>query len=103
MSLILSHLDIVYGAGGGAPAAADTSIDSAVATAALRVYSRFDVNRDGAVTLMDVDAVRANLGKLVAGGAWESELAGRCDLDGDGEIAVADLTQAMAKYEETVP
>jgi hypothetical protein len=103
VSLILSHLDIAYTESGGEAAIADTGIDASVATTALRVYSRFDINRDGAVTLVDVDIVRASLGKRRADdGTWESERAARCDFDGNGVIEIADLTCAIAKYEATV-
>jgi hypothetical protein len=104
VSLILSHLDIVYEGGDGEAAIANTAIGASVAVTALRVYSRFDINRDGAVTLVDVDIVRSNLGKRRAGdGTWESERVGRCDLSGDGEIGIADLSLAIAKYEADVP
>jgi hypothetical protein len=104
VSLILSHLDIARGAGGGEPELADAGIDASVAVTALRIYSRFDINRDGAVTLVDVDIARAGLGaRRAPDGSWESERLGRCDLDGNSIVEIADLTLAMAKYESTVP
>jgi Ca2+-binding EF-hand superfamily protein len=66
------------------------------------VFSRFDVDRSGAVTLADVDIVRGLLGSSAIGGEWESELLARCDLDSSGTIEIADLTLVLAKYESTV-
>jgi hypothetical protein len=104
VSLILSHLDIAYSDGGGKEMLADADIAVSVAVTALKAYSRFDVNRDGAVTLVDVDIVRASLGaQRGQDGAWATERAGRCDFDGNGVIEIADLTCAIAKYELAVP
>ncbi|MDR1059803.1 MAG: dockerin type I domain-containing protein, partial [Clostridiales bacterium] len=77
-------------------------IDPAAASQAVRVYSRFDVDRSGAVTLADVEIVRDLLGSGKIGGEWATELLGRCDLDGSGVIDIADLTLVLAKYESTV-
>jgi hypothetical protein len=103
ISLILSHLDIVYAESGGEDALADADIAASVATTALKVYSRFDVNRDGAVTLVDVDIVRVSLGiRKRQDGSWTPERAGRCDFDGSGVIDIADLTLAIARYEHGI-
>jgi Ca2+-binding EF-hand superfamily protein len=68
----------------------------------VRVFSRFDVNRDGAVTLVDVDIVRNLLGSAADGGEWATAAMRRCDLDGSGIIDIADLSLAIAKYESAV-
>ncbi|MDR1059903.1 MAG: FMN-binding protein, partial [Clostridiales bacterium] len=102
VSLLLTHLDIVYHDAGGEEILAATSIAPSVASQAVRVFSRFDVNRDGAVTLVDVDTVRRLLGNAADGGEWATDTMRRCDLDGSGVIDIADLTAAIAKYESTV-
>jgi hypothetical protein len=102
VSLLLTHLDIVYYDAGGEGSLAAASINPSVASQAVRVFSRFDVNRDGAVTLVDVDFVRRLLGSSADGGEWADAVAGRCDLDGNGIIEIADLTLAIAKYESIV-
>lgn len=78
---------------------ADTAISSPYARTLVRVASRFDVNRDGAVTLADADAVRYYLGAAKTGDAWESDILARCDLAANGVIEIDDLTQVLAKYE----
>jgi hypothetical protein len=107
VSLILSHLDIVYYdaayEGGAEGIDATTGIAASVASVALTIKSRFDVNGDGLLNLADVNAVRQYLGYAAVGGVWASEAAGRCDLDGSGAIDMEDLTQIIAKYEGLVP
>jgi hypothetical protein len=108
VSLIASHIDAVCVSGDGAESLADVTIDPAVAAASVSFYSRFDMNRDGAVNLLDVDIVRRNLGKSAEpDGEWASELLARCDLGGeagvpDGEIDIFDITLMIAKYEASV-
>jgi hypothetical protein len=102
VSLLLTHLDIVHHDADGEGILAATSIAPSVASLAVRVFSRFDVNRDGAVTLVDVDIVRNLLGSAADGGEWATAAMGRCDLDGSGVIDIADLSLAIAKYESTV-
>ncbi|MDR1061260.1 MAG: hypothetical protein LBL83_08665 [Clostridiales bacterium] len=108
VSLIASHVDAVCVSGDGAESLADVTIDPSVAAASVSFYSRFDMNRDGAVDLLDVDIVRRNLGKVAEpNGEWASELLARCDLGGeagvpDGTIDIIDITLMIAKYEAGV-
>jgi hypothetical protein len=102
VSLLLSHLDISYW-DGGEPFGADASISPAVASVALRVASKYDINLDGLVTLVDVDYVRHYLGMGASSPEWASPLVARCDINRDGEVDIADLTLAIAKYESLVP
>jgi hypothetical protein len=102
LSLVLNYLDVVYHEDAD-EAFATSSIAPSVATVAIRVSSRFDVNRDGAVTLLDVDAVRRLLGSVANSGEWATDIMGRCDLDGNGAIDIADLTAVIATYEASIP
>ncbi|MDR1061105.1 MAG: family 16 glycosylhydrolase [Clostridiales bacterium] len=100
-SLLLNKLEATYW-DDGEPIDAEAAIERAVATSAVRAVSRYDVNRDGAVTLADVDAVRFSLGKRAADDDWGAwPITALCDFDGSGEIDIADLTRAIAKYEST--
>jgi hypothetical protein len=109
LPLALTHLSIDYyddaWKGGLEGIDADAAISASYARAIMRAFSRFDVNRDGSVTLADVDTVRFYLGAAKSGGAWASEIIARCDLAKDAEdrIDINDLTQAMAKYESPRP
>ncbi|MDR1060399.1 MAG: DNRLRE domain-containing protein, partial [Clostridiales bacterium] len=78
---------------------ANAKISAPYASALARVFSRFDVNLDGKVTLADVETVRFYLGQQKTDGAWASEIIARCDLDPDDRIEIADLTLALSKYE----
>ncbi|MDR1061180.1 MAG: hypothetical protein LBL83_08240 [Clostridiales bacterium] len=114
VSLLLGKLDIVfYDSGfenGETGIQAIERIAPPAASALVLIRSRFDVNLDGEVTLLDVNMVRQNMGAAADGqGSWPSEAAMRCDLGGDdvsepgsdlpdGRIDARDLTLAMAKY-----
>jgi hypothetical protein len=106
VSLVMSHLDIVYYdsgyEGGNEGIDADAAIAAAVATSVVAVRHTYDINIDGRINLVDVNTVRQYLGVLPLDGVWAPEIAGRCDLDGDGDIDLADLTQIIAWYELTV-
>jgi Mg-chelatase subunit ChlD len=78
---------------------ADAWIQTAVATQAITVKSKYDVNGDDKITLADVNQVRQYLG--AASPSWAAAAA-VCDLDGDGAVGLADLTLMMAKYEAVV-
>jgi hypothetical protein len=114
VSLLLGKLDIVfYDSGfenGETGIQAIERISPPAASALVLIRSRFDVNLDGEITLLDVNLVRQNLGAAADGqGNWPSEAAMRCDLGGDdvsepgkdlpdGRIDTRDLTLVIAKY-----
>jgi hypothetical protein len=107
-SLLVTRLNIVYYdseyENGTEGIIADVALNPSVATDPIRFASRFDVNRDGAVNLLDVNKVREYLGKYATNGVWTPEAAGLCDLGGpddepDGKIDTFDLTLVIAKYE----
>jgi hypothetical protein len=103
---LLSHFDAVYYdaayKGGDAGIDADARIGQAAASQALLAVSRYDVNRDGLVTLADVNQVRQYLG-AAQGDPW-AEAAAQCDVAAPaGVIDLADLTAVMAAYEAQVP
>ncbi|MDR1439202.1 MAG: FIVAR domain-containing protein, partial [Clostridiales bacterium] len=111
-SLLMTHLDIVYYdpayKDGLEGINASAGVSPAVASEAIIFASRYDVNADGRVDLLDVNKVRENLGKTAVDGVWTPEDIGRCDLGGDdgaqpdGAISLVDLTLMIAKYEATV-
>ncbi|MDR1061943.1 MAG: glycoside hydrolase family 3 C-terminal domain-containing protein [Clostridiales bacterium] len=103
MSLLLSWLDAAYYddgyEGGNEGLQAKETLSPTMASTLLDIWSRFDVNRDGKVSILDLNAVRQYLGQTkdpVTG--WASPLIERCDLKPDGEIDIDDLTLVMAKY-----
>ncbi|MDR1060373.1 MAG: metallophosphoesterase [Clostridiales bacterium] len=98
LSLVLNYMDVLYYEG-ASEAFATSAIAPAVATTAIRVASRVDINRDGAVTLVDVDAVRRRLGMTRPAEGWASAADARSDLKPDGIIDIEDLTLAIRKYE----
>jgi uncharacterized repeat protein (TIGR02543 family) len=112
---LLSHFDAAYAEPGADGALvskdADAAIAASVATVAVTFHSRFDVNRDGKVTLADVNQVRQYLGASEAAG-WPSDAAKASDIgsDGagpfaggpDGAVTLEDLMLVMAAYEATV-
>ena len=100
VSLGLSHIDIVYYDGSSIDA--DVYIDPSVAAAYLYYYSLYDINRDGLVTLADVDIVRRNLNKDIA--TSTDPLVIRSKLDGDGTvITMNDLLLVITAYEANLP
>jgi len=101
-TMILSWLDITYYEGDfadGNPLLANSRITRSIATTLVEVFSRFDVDRDGEVTLRDVEIVRRHLFLAKDSPDW-SELAARCDFNGDGVIDYEDLALIMRKYED---
>jgi hypothetical protein len=102
-SLLVTRLDVVYYDGdfqnGEEGIVANVSLSPSVATEAIRFASRFDVNRDGALDLRDVNRVREYLGSAKVDGVWASVEAEQCDLVPDGVIDLEDLTEAIARYE----
>jgi beta-glucosidase-like glycosyl hydrolase len=101
-ALVISHLDITYDIEPGVGAVANATIQPAAAASVAQLFSWYDVDRDGGVTLADVDAVRRRLGAEQGGGAWGDPADARCDLDESGGIDIADLTLVIAKYESLV-
>jgi hypothetical protein len=99
-SLMLNHADVVYldGAYGLSDADVDFCFGN-VATVEFNVFSIYDVNRDGDVTLADVAIVRSNIGKDPGSGGLTLL---RCDVNGDGRIDIADLAAVMAAYEASL-
>jgi hypothetical protein len=103
VSLMLSWLDIAYYddsyENGEVGIQAKEVVSPSMAHTILDIWSRFDVNRDGKVSILDLNAVRQYLGQTkdpVTG--WASPLIERCDLKPDGSIDIEDLTQVMGKY-----
>jgi hypothetical protein len=81
---------------------ADVTIHPAAAATLASYWTKYDVNRDGKVTLADVNAVRQYLGSAASGGAWSPAAAGWADITQDGAVDFADLTLVIAKYESVV-
>jgi hypothetical protein len=102
-SVGLGHIDITYN-GNGAPVDADVDIVVSVAAAWINYFSRYDINRDGKVTLADVDLVRRNMGKTSASPDWGNPLVHRCDvaIPKNNVIDMADLLTIIAAYEATL-
>jgi hypothetical protein len=102
-SLMLKHIDISYNdsAYPAHPIDADVSIEKSVAAAWINYYSVYDVNRDGKVTLADVDLVRRNMGKDPTDPA-ASVLVKRSDVNRDGKIDLLDLAAIIGAYEGTL-
>ncbi|MDR1061416.1 MAG: hypothetical protein LBL83_09475, partial [Clostridiales bacterium] len=118
MSLLLSWLDAAYYdddyEGGNEGLQAAETLSPSLASTILDIWSRFDVNRDGKISILDLNAVRQHMGQTkdpITG--WASPLLERCDLGGDqatepgkdlpdGVIDTADLTLIMAKYNSLI-
>jgi hypothetical protein len=102
-SVGLNHIDITYGAN-SPPADANVRIYPTVGVAWINYFSKYDVNRDGKITLADVDLVRRNMGKSESASPdWSSPLVHRCDLNGDKKIDFLDLAIIIGAYEENLP
>jgi hypothetical protein len=98
----LGHLDITYF--DGTVIDADVKIINSVAGAWVNYYSKYDINRDGKVTLADVDIVRRNLGKNTASPDWNTTLVQRCNLVAPfTSIGLLDLQEIIAAYEDNLP
>ncbi|MDR1059804.1 MAG: hypothetical protein LBL83_00980 [Clostridiales bacterium] len=98
VELLLDFLEISYW-DDGKPRLADAAISPSSALASVSLFSRFDIDMNGAVELPDVDYVRYYLGSEVSDGDREAmAVVARCDLDPDGIIGIADLTLVLAKY-----
>jgi hypothetical protein len=114
VSLLLNRMDaILYDSSyenGEKAFQAVEHISVAVASEMVFITSRFDVNLDGEVTLLDVEMVRRNLGKKAnADGTWDDPILERCYVSGVDkpdapikEITIDDLTAVLAKYEWTL-
>ena len=101
----LNHIDIAYIEPGVGTFDADVNIEQSFDSTMVRAFSIYDINRDGRVTLADVDIVRRNIGKsLVTHPAeWAAdEQLRRCDLNGDYIIDYDDLLLIIVKYESTL-
>ena len=66
VSVGLDHIDISYEDASGKPVDSDVYINPSVAAAYIYYFSKYDINRDGKVTLADVDLVRRSIGKTAA-------------------------------------
>jgi hypothetical protein len=112
VTALLTHFDAVYYdaayEGGAVGIDAKTAIFQGEAAQAISIVDKFDVNRDGKVTLADVNQVRQYLGESAAAG-WSNDAARLSDIGGvggagpDGVVDLADLTLIIAAYEATVP
>jgi hypothetical protein len=106
VSVGLNHIDISYEGDGGDPVDAEVTINPSSAAAYIYYYSKYDVNRDGKVTLADVDLVRRFLGKDDTMPEWHANiLIRRSDVaePANGVIDLADLAAIIAAYEATLP
>jgi hypothetical protein len=104
-TVMLSQIDIAYDDPVNGISDAELDIVESVASTWVRMYSLYDVNRDGRITLADVDLVRRNMGKglLTHPAEWAAnEPLRRCDLNGDDKVDINDLLIIMVKYEETL-
>jgi hypothetical protein len=99
----LYHIDISYFEGAnGDPIDADVAISPISAGAFIRYYSKYDINRDSAITLADVDLVRRHISPdPIPPGA--TEIHKRCDLNGDGFVKLDDLALMITAYEKVLP
>jgi hypothetical protein len=109
LSAIVTHLEIIGEDALGYPTIGGEILGDSVATQVFFFTTRFDLNVDGSVTLLDVELVRRNLGaeKDTDDGLWKKSgvavadqvLAARADMNGDDTISTEDLTAALAAYE----
>jgi hypothetical protein len=97
-SLMLNHADVAYLDDVYGLADADVVFSNNVVSLTFKVYSIYDVNLDGEISLADVAIVRSNIGKDPAAGG----LVSRSDVNGDGKIDIADLAAVMAAYEASL-
>ena len=98
-TVALDHLDITYFEGGSS-IDADVTFFSIVAAAWVTYFSIYDVNRDGMITIVDIDTVNRNLGMGVGSPGWEDDVfARRCDVNRDGVVNYSDLIVVIAAYE----
>ena len=66
----------------------------------IKNYSIYDINRDGLVTLADVDIVSRNIGKTITSTSTDFEK--RSDVNNDGIVDFNDLMIVIAAYEATL-
>ena len=85
---------------GESPLQAIAKIDPASTSTVYALYSMFDLNDDGILTLLDVEIVRRNIGKSTDPDVNPDWLtARRSDLNSDGKVDIEDLLLILAKYE----
>ena len=100
-SVSLSHIDVSYN-DGAKLAVANVLFSSPVGTSWIYYFSAYDIDRNGAVALADVDAVRRNIGKDSSMPQWDDIAVRRCDLNGDRKIDFLDLVVMISKYEDAL-
>ena len=102
---LLGALEVTYYddgyEGGNKPLQAIATIDAPLAFNTFEASSNiFDIDRDGKLSLVDVEHVRRNIGKNTSSPEWETTpLIRRCDLNGDGKVDIEDLLIILTAYE----
>ena len=105
VSIMFNHIDVSYDET-GAPKDADVLISPPVAVTRVNYFSLYDINRDGKVTLADVDIVRRNMDKTKLNTpSWDDPanwLLRRSDVNRNDAVGMDDLLLVITAYEATL-